>query len=424
MKLSFPRVAACGAAVAALLASVLLSSYRASTAPITAAGTTLYVAIGGKDTGSCQSSASPCASIDYAYLQTSSTLPSETIDVGPGTFAADLYVEGGFGNPLVDNVTIQGSSSNTAPATTVDGAFHANRGQITLDDLTVDGQSGDAIEAGYGSEIYVVDSTVTNSNIALTAEAPNGQVLLTDSTISGNAVAADVASVPADLHVAASTIADNGIGLEGAPEPGEVFLAGTILSGNNGRDCAFSGGSTATDGGYNLDDDGTCGFSAADHSESDTNPDLGVLQNNGGPTETQAPTLASPVLNQIPPGTAGLCPGTDQRGVPRPQGGGCDIGAVELEVATIDAITSPDAATATARSPFSFTVTTVGSPVPRITERGPLPRGLGFVDNRNGTATISGTSSRTGVRTLIVTARFGHGASGYVATQTFTLTVA
>ena len=39
----------------------------------------------------------------------------------------------------------------------------------------------------------------------------------------------------------------------------------------------------------------------------------------------------------------------------------------------------------------SFTVTTSGSPVAPIHETGTLPRGLSFVDNGNGTATLSGT---------------------------------
>jgi hypothetical protein len=58
------------------------------------------------------------------------------------------------------------------------------------------------------------------------------------------------------------------------------------------------------------------------------------LQNNGGPTSTLAPALDSPAINQIPLGTSGngvsLCPGVDQRGVTRPQGSQCTVGAVEV----------------------------------------------------------------------------------------------
>ena len=61
-------------------------------------------------------------------------------------------------------------------------------------------------------------------------------------------------------------------------------------------------------------------------------PLLGALGDNGGPTLTRLPSASSPAVDQIPIGTLGLCDGAlavDQRGVPRPQGSACDIGAVE-----------------------------------------------------------------------------------------------
>jgi hypothetical protein len=181
-----------------------------------------------------------------------------------------------------------------------------------------------------------------------------------------------------------------------------------------------------TDVGYNLDDDGSCGFSAANNSQSDVDPDLGPFQNNGGPTETQAPAFGSPVLNRIPLGTTGngvtLCPGTDQRGVSRPQGSECDIGVVELVIP--QAITSPNNANATVGSPFSFTVDTSGSPVPTIPEKGTLPRRLSFTSNGNGTATISGTPRTVGVFHLKIKATFGTGSTKYVVIQAFALTIA
>jgi hypothetical protein len=83
-----------------------------------------------------------------------------------------------------------------------------------------------------------------------------------------------------------------------------------------------------------CDDGTTCGFSSANHSFSNTNPllDPAGLKNNGGPTQTIAPQTGSPATDAIPAGTNG-CGTTltgDQRGVSRPQGSGCDIGAVEL----------------------------------------------------------------------------------------------
>ena len=57
-----------------------------------------------------------------------------------------------------------------------------------------------------------------------------------------------------------------------------------------------------------------------------------TLTNNGGPTQTHALILGSPAINAVPRGCPP--PTTDQRGVGRPQGPDCDIGAFELQVGT------------------------------------------------------------------------------------------
>jgi len=60
-----------------------------------------------------------------------------------------------------------------------------------------------------------------------------------------------------------------------------------------------------------------------------TNPLLGPLQNNGGQTQTHALLTGSPAIDA---GTNTGCPTTDQRGIARPQGATCDIGAFEFGV--------------------------------------------------------------------------------------------
>ena len=55
---------------------------------------------------------------------------------------------------------------------------------------------------------------------------------------------------------------------------------------------------------------------------------LDSLANNGGPTLTHALLAGSPAIDAA---DNAVCPATDQRGVARPQGPGCDIGAFELE---------------------------------------------------------------------------------------------
>lgn len=69
----------------------------------------------------------------------------------------------------------------------------------------------------------------------------------------------------------------------------------------------------------------------------------------------------------------------------------------------------------------SFTITTSGFPVPTLTRRGPLPAGVTFTDNHNGTATIAGNprANQGGTYVLTVAASNDEG----TATQTFTLVV-
>src|SRR5262249_15519989 len=56
------------------------------------------------------------------------------------------------------------------------------------------------------------------------------------------------------------------------------------------------------------------------------------LADNGGPTRTIMPNPDSPVIDAIPQGTngCGTPVNTDQRGISRPQGTGCDIGSYEV----------------------------------------------------------------------------------------------
>jgi hypothetical protein len=61
--------------------------------------------------------------------------------------------------------------------------------------------------------------------------------------------------------------------------------------------------------------------------------------------------------------------------------------------------------------------------VPSITETGALPKGVAFKDNRNGTATMSGSPETSGVYQMTIRASFGKGKTGHVVTQAFTLTV-
>jgi hypothetical protein len=66
------------------------------------------------------------------------------------------------------------------------------------------------------------------------------------------------------------------------------------------------------------------------------NPILAALANNGGPTQTMALQPGSAAIDTADPAK---CPGNDQRGVTRPQGSACDIGAFEVADLTPPTIT-------------------------------------------------------------------------------------
>ncbi|HEU0011874.1 MAG TPA: choice-of-anchor Q domain-containing protein [Verrucomicrobiae bacterium] len=81
------------------------------------------------------------------------------------------------------------------------------------------------------------------------------------------------------------------------------------------------------DAGNNLSSDASCPFTA-DTSLSNTDPRIGPLADNGGPTPTMALLPFSPAIDS---GDSSACPSTDQRGRPRPALAGCDIGAYEVQ---------------------------------------------------------------------------------------------
>jgi hypothetical protein len=97
-----------------------------------------------------------------------------------------------------------------------------------------------------------------------------------------------------------------------------------------GPDCE---GLVDTTGGHNLDGDGTC-IASGGVGNLTAAADLGPLADNGGPLPTHAPDPNSPVIDagspEVPGSGGDACSASDARGVARPEGAGCDIGAFEL----------------------------------------------------------------------------------------------
>jgi hypothetical protein len=113
-----------------------------------------------------------------------------------------------------------------------------------------------------------------------------------------------------------------------------LSLRNTIVASNNANGAAnCSPSSGVADGGHDLS------YGDASCPGANGNPMLQTLADYGGPTQTMALAAGSAAIDQVPATGAG-CPATDQRGVKRPQGSACDIGAFELATPQIT-ITSP-----------------------------------------------------------------------------------
>jgi hypothetical protein len=113
---------------------------------------------------------------------------------------------------------------------------------------------------------------------------------------------------------------------------GVFTLQNTILSTNlalvAGTTFSANASGAITDAGHNLSSDSTPSLILPGDLPN-TDPKLGPLVDNGGPTLTRALIPGSPTIDAISFSSLKYPP-FDQRGVPRPQGTGADIGAYEL----------------------------------------------------------------------------------------------
>ena len=175
-----------------------------------------------------------------------------------------------------------------------------------------------------------------------------GTLTVTNSTISDNhgSSGGGIYNSGGAVHLRNVTIARNGAtpnigGGLANPDTGDVTLRNTLIADNTagsfGPDCfaTVTREAALVSEGTNLIEDVTnCDVSGDTTGNiSGQDPVLGPLTDNGGPTPTHALLAGSPAIdhgNAAPPGSGGFsCATIDQRGVVRPQGAGCDIGAYE-----------------------------------------------------------------------------------------------
>jgi hypothetical protein len=345
-----------------------------------------------------------------------------TLIISNSTLSGNTATSGTHGGAIENDdgtVSIIGStiSDNVTASAEDGGGIDTQGGSLNVSNSTLSGNVGGAITDD-GGTVGVSDSTFSGNSAGGGIQETDGTLTVANSTFWYNTEGSAISNLGGSAAVSSSTFLGN-TGYKGAGglynASGSLSVAATIIS-NNGKVKSCSG--TITDLGYNLSDNDTCGFSAANHSQSGVRPELGPLEDNGGPTQTVGLDPGSPAIAAV--NSSSLCSTPDQRGVSRPTP--CDIGAVQLTLPP-QAITSPDSATETAGDFFSFAVTTEGTPIPSLVKTGGLPKGVKFVNNGNGTATISGTPKKPGVHHLTIRATFGKDMTKHVVTQTFTLTV-
>lgn len=262
----------------------------------------------------------------------------------------------GFGAATVTASTIDG---NGEWAGSHGGGIRAD-GALVVADSTISnnaGKRGAGLQAGgtltlirsmvagnqsyyHGGGIHVLAgsvATVTGSTIDHNSARYNGAGLYVEgvltaanSTITGNSGYRDGGGIALSgggtLHLDHATVTRNGVGgtgggigydtWTGAAWTGSATIDHSIVSGNtqgSGTDVNLGG---AWSGSGNL-------ISSPDVA-------LGPLQDNGGPTPTMLPGPGSAAIDAIAP--QDCTQAADQRGVARPFGAGCDVGAVEVVV--------------------------------------------------------------------------------------------
>jgi hypothetical protein len=272
-------------------------------------------------------------------------------------------------------ITSSSISDNTSPHFGA-GIAQDGEGAVTISDSTIEGNTA-GWEGGGIAEELAVPVTITRSTIdGNTASYGGGIVeeggdpsgapsntLVNDTITANHAVGGggtlidvggggiDASGGGGTFVVRNSTISDNTstVTANGNTPGGNIHddidpidLTNTIVAGGSPNNCA--GGSIFFTGahghgiakGHNLVSDSSCGPSAGGTLVG-VDPKLAPLVDAGGLTYTQPLLLGSKALNA---GSDVPCPTTDQRGVHRPQGPHCDIGAYEAPAGLQPTITS------------------------------------------------------------------------------------
>jgi hypothetical protein len=184
------------------------------------------------------------------------------------------------------------------------------------------GSAGRGGRGGDGGGIYAGELLLTNCTIVGNSGGGGGDSEYNAGGSGGNG--GGLYSCSTNEFIIACTIFSNNVGKRGYLFSSEVTngIGGGILSAVVGG--PFLLNDIVAQNGNGGDIAGT--FQSLGGNLIGTDPQLAPLADNGGPTSTMALLPGSPAIDA---GAASGAPATDQRGVPRPQGAGVDIGAFE-----------------------------------------------------------------------------------------------
>jgi LPXTG-site transpeptidase (sortase) family protein len=235
-------------------------------------------------------------------------------------------------------------SSNIVSNSAYDwGGGIKNNGPLTVSNSTVSDNYAPSVAGGifngYGGTLILTYSTLSN-NLSYYGGGMTvfgGTVTVTNSTFSSNSAlysdgaGGGIYTLEGILTVTNSTLSGNSASSGGgiySTYIGSTTLYNTIVANSpSGLNCIQAGG-TITANNFNIDTDGTCD-NATQRTSSQVN--LRPLADNGGDTQTMALGTGSLAIDVGDPTVCVNSPvnSEDQRGVARPQGAGCDVGAFE-----------------------------------------------------------------------------------------------
>ena len=277
--------------------------------------------------------------LEVAYSNHPVRLENLTITNGSANNGGGIFVDG-------DLLEIHHCTFTNNQAAGYGGAISGG-GLIRISDSTFasnQAADGGAIHHGGYYAIFITSSTFAGNQASNNGGGLRGVLfIVSNSTFSGNQAGGYGGGIyEGGIYswggvISHSTFDGNSASQGGAlyttSEKKVVVVSDSILANSpSGGECATAYAGPLMDGGHNLDSGSTCGFDPVLGSLSNTDPLLGPLQDNGGPTLTYALLPGSPAIDAA---RQELCLESDQRGFAVPVDGDgdgeaeCDIGAVE-----------------------------------------------------------------------------------------------